>query len=223
MISNNPPIFLGSQSSQCSLFLSTTLSGLPPLPIQPSQPERTWSTGAIDLFCNNYVEAHNMITMRLYQWARIHKLLVAQFPQESSRKVKSVSNKWKKLQLQYYRIKKANNNTGAGATKFIWYDTIDEILSHTAKANGVPGAMDQWESIRGTAAAPVNLEDDDEPTWTRSPNPTVLALASSGNGDTRSSASTLPRTMLQILLDVGVKVLLPLQSDHELIWIWWIF
>ena len=85
--------------------------------------------------------------MHSYQWARIHQLLVVQFPQESSRKVKSVSDKWEKLRTQYYKIKKANNNTGAGATKFISYKTIDEILSHTAKANGVPSAMDQGEFV----------------------------------------------------------------------------
>ena len=136
--------------------------------------------------------------MRSYQWARIHKLLVAQFPQESSRKVKSVSDKWEKLRSQYYRIKKANNNIGAGATKFIWYDAIDEIFSHTAKANGMSGAMDLGESVRGTAAASVNIVDevegDGEPAWTRSLVPTVPAFAGYGHVETRSTASTSPRT-----------------------------
>ena len=120
------------------------------------------------------------------------------FSQESTRKVKSVSDKWEKLRSQYYRVKKANNNTGAGATKFIWYDAIDEILNHTAKTNGVSGGMDQGESVRGIAAAHVNLEDegeeDGEPTCTRSPDRTVPAFTSSGNGETRSTASTSPRT-----------------------------
>ena len=66
-----------------------------------------------------HVEAHNTITIRSYQWARNHKLLVAQFFQYSSRKVKWVSDKWKKLRSQYYKIKKANNNTSVGPTKFI--------------------------------------------------------------------------------------------------------
>ena len=44
--------------------------------------------------------------MRSYQWARIHKLLVAQFLHELSRKVKSVSNMWKKFRSQCYRIKR---------------------------------------------------------------------------------------------------------------------
>ena len=103
-----------------------------------------------------------------------------------------------KLRSQYYKIKKANNNTGASATKFIWYDAIDEILSHTAKANGVFGAKDQGEYVRGTAATPVSLEDevegDGEPPWTQSPDPTVPAFACYGNAKTRSIASTSPRT-----------------------------
>ena len=100
MIANNPLILLGSHSSKGSLPLSATLSGPPPLLVQPSQSERTQSTGAIRFIlqqCKEHVEAHNTITMRSYQWARIHKLLVTQFPQESSQKVKSVSDKWKKL------------------------------------------------------------------------------------------------------------------------------
>ena len=41
MIANNPPILLGSQSSQGSLPMSATLLGPPTLPVQPSQPEHT--------------------------------------------------------------------------------------------------------------------------------------------------------------------------------------
>ena len=47
MIATNPFILLGSQSSQGSLPLSATLFGPIPLPVQPSQLERTWSTDAI--------------------------------------------------------------------------------------------------------------------------------------------------------------------------------
>ena len=58
--------------------------------------------------------------------------------------------------------------------------------------------MDQGEYVRGTAAAPVSLEDevvgDGEPTWTQSPDPTVPSFAGLGNAETRSTASTSPRT-----------------------------
>ena len=58
------------------------------------------------------MEVHNSITMRQHQWVRILKLLVAQFPQESRRKVNSLLNKWEKLRSTYSRIKKLRNQTG---------------------------------------------------------------------------------------------------------------
>ena len=61
--------------------------------------------------------------------------------------MKSLSDKWEKLWSTYSKIKKLQNQTGGGArddgAKFIWYDQINEILSLTAKAIGVPGGMDQ--------------------------------------------------------------------------------
>jgi hypothetical protein len=135
--------------------------------------------------------------------------------------VKSVSDKWEKLRSQYYKVKNANNNLGVGATKFIWYDAIDEILSHTAKANGVSGTMDQGEYVRGIAALPMNLEDegvgDGEPAWTRSPDRTVPAFTCTGNGETRSTAAPHLIHMPPTLLDVEVKVLLRVQNVQKLI------
>lgn len=42
--------------------------------------------------------------------------------------------------------------------KFIWYDQIDEILSLTAKANGVSRVMDQGMPVpdTGTSSAPTD-------------------------------------------------------------------
>ena len=97
---------------------------------------------------NEHVEVHNTITMRSYQWVRVHKLLITQFPQESGRKVKSLSDKWEKLRNTYSKIKKLRNQTGAcvqdDGTKFSWYNQIDKILSLTANTNGVPG---QWSKV----------------------------------------------------------------------------
>jgi hypothetical protein len=58
--------------------------------------ERHWSNDAVKFLlkqCKEHVEAHNTTTMRLYQWARMHKLLITQFPHDSGRKVKSLSDK----------------------------------------------------------------------------------------------------------------------------------
>ena len=120
--------------------------------------------------------------MRSYQWARVHKLLITQFPQESGRKVKSLSDKWEKLRSTYSKIKKLRNQTGAGVrddgAKFIWYDQIDEILSLTAKANGVPGAMDQGVPVPDTGNSSAHTDgyeeadEDGEPSWVHSPQRT---------------------------------------------------
>ena len=111
--------------------------------------------------------AQNSVTMRQHQWVRIHKLLIEEFPRESGRKVKSLSDKWEKLRSTYSKIKKIRNQTGGGVrdegAKFLWYDEIDEILSLTAKANGVPGGMDQGVPVpeTGTSSAPVDVSEDE--------------------------------------------------------------
>lgn len=70
------------------------------------------------------------------------------------------------MRSQYSKIKKMQNQTGTGAidegAKFIWFDQIDEILNLTAKANGVPGAMDQGVPVPGTGTsnAPVDVSEE---------------------------------------------------------------
>jgi hypothetical protein len=48
-----------------------------------------------------------------------------------------------KLRKQYYKEKKLQNVSGDNAgSSWIWYGAMDAMLSETAKANGVPGAID---------------------------------------------------------------------------------
>ena len=151
--------------------------------------------------CKEHVEAHKTIMMCQHQWERIHRLLVAQFPHESRRQVKSLANKWEKLHSMYSKMNKLRNQTGGGAhddgANFIWYDEINEILSLTAKANGVPGGMDQCVLMPGTgsSSAPIDVsqehDGDDEPAWTQSPTHIVpLSFA----GIIQDSTGSSPRT-----------------------------
>ena len=99
------------------LVSSLPILAPPCLQSQPSPLDRHWSNAIVKFLlvqCKEHVEAHNSITMRQHQWVRIHKLLIAQFPQESGRKVKSLSDKWEKLRSTYSRIKKLRNQTDGG-------------------------------------------------------------------------------------------------------------
>ena len=126
--------------------------------------------------CKEHVEAHNTIMMYQHQWERIHRLLVVQFPHKLGWKVKSLADKWKNLCSTYSKMKKLQNQAGGGArdnnAKFIWYDEINEILSLTAKTNGVPGRMDQGVPVpgMGSSSVPIDVspehDGDGEPAWT---------------------------------------------------------
>ena len=91
-------------------------------------------------------------------WDRI----IAQFLGEAIQEARHIKDKtWKKLHRQYFREKKihkmSSDNEGL---KWIWYDRIGAMLSEIAKANGIPGALDQGAPMLGTYAAPVEVEDD---------------------------------------------------------------
>ena len=126
--------------------------------------------------------------------------------------MKSLSNKWEKLRSTYSKIKKLQNQTGGGARddggKFIWYDQINEILSLTAKAIGVPGGMDQGVPIPGTGTSTTPIDDsheddgDAEPSSTQSPTRSGPA---SSTGTRPRSTGTSPRTRATNLVGVRGK------------------
>ena len=115
--------------------------------------------------------------------------------------MKSLADKWEKLHNTYSKMKKLRNQTGGGVrddgAKFIWYDEIDEILSLTAKANGVPRGMDQGVPMPGMGSSNVRIDvsqeddGDGEPAWIQSPTHIVPP---SSAGTTRDSTGSSPRT-----------------------------
>ena len=126
--------------------------------------------------------------------------------------MKSLSDKWEKLWSTYSKMKKLQNQIGGGArddgAKFIWYDQIDEILSFTVEAIGVPIRMDQGIPIlgMGTSNAPidVNHEDDGDAKPSSTQSPTRSGHASS-IGTRPMSTGRNPRTSATNLVGVCEK------------------
>ena len=121
--------------------------------------------------------------------------------------MKSLSDKWEKLQSTYSKMKKLQNQTYEGArddgAKFIWYDQIDEILSLTAKVVGIPGGMDQEVSIPGiwTSNARINVSHGDD--GDAEPSPTQSATSSISNRLVSTGSS--PQTRATNLVGVCGK------------------
>ena len=185
------------------------LAGTPSASQAPLQ-KRQWSNDAIRFLleqCRAHVEMYHNVTLRQNQWKRMHELLVAKFPQESARKVKSLSDKWEKMCSAYSRQKKLMNQTGADArddgAKWIWFDTMDEILSFSAKATSVLGAMDQGVPVpgTGTASQPVNLNEGGP----SSPIPSPPHLAANASTCNVESTGSSPRTRAANLAGVRGK------------------
>ena len=219
LLTGSPPALLGTppseaSPSQASPLVSAIPRGPPPVPCaQAPALEQHWSNAVVRFLlsqCKEHVELYNTITMQQHHWERIHGLLITQFPQESGRKVKSLSDKWEKLWNTHSKMKKLQNQTGEGArddgAKFIWYDEIDEILSLTAKVVGVRGGMDQGVSIPETwtsnALINVSHEDDGdaEPSSTQSPT-----CSSPATGTKPMSTSSNPQTRAANLASVCGK------------------
>ena len=69
-------------------------------------------------------------------------------PNEAIRTWTQIRDKWNKLKRHHYKEKKLHNVTGDNArSQWIWFNTIDEVLSGTAKTDDLPGGMDNDEYV----------------------------------------------------------------------------
>ena len=117
-------------------------------------------------------------------------------------------------------VEETANQTGGGerddGAKFIWYDAIDEILSLTAKANGVPSGMDQGVLVPGTSTSNtlVDLSKGHE----EGGEPSSLPPSSIGNE--YESTGSSPRTCVANLIgcrgkDTSSKPAKRAKIDHN--------
>ena len=79
---------------------------------------------------------------------RIRKQILKGSPNENRRIWTQIIDKWDKLKRHYYKEKKLHNITGDnGGSQWIWFNTIDKVFSDTAKADDVPGGMDNDKHV----------------------------------------------------------------------------
>ena len=72
-------------------------------------------------------------------------------------------DKWNKLKRHYHNEKRIHNVTGDnGGSQWIWFNLIDEVLSGTAKVDGVLGGMDNGEEVGGEEQPPVQQKEAPE-------------------------------------------------------------
>ena len=142
MILASPPI-LGTPS----LPNNDEISGLG----SSSLPAREWTHGATKFLIElvkERIESFGTTVFKQQNWERIREQILKEHPNEGRRTWTQIRDKWDKLKRHYHKESKLHNVTGDNVgSQWIWFNTIDEVLSGTAKADGVLGGMDNSEHV----------------------------------------------------------------------------
>ena len=117
----------------------------------PSLPSREWtqaSTKFLIELVKEIIKSYATNVFKQKHWERIREQVIKDHPSEARRTWIQVRDKWDKLKRYYHKEKKVHNVTGDnGGSQWIWFNLIDEILSGTAKADGIPGGMDNGKEV----------------------------------------------------------------------------
>jgi hypothetical protein len=127
---------------------------------------REWTHGATKYLVElvkERIESYGTTVFKQQHWERIREQVIKDHPNEAWRTWTQVRDKWDKLKHHYHKEKKLHNVTGDNAgSQWIWFNMIDEVLSGTAKADGVPGGMDNGRNVGGDEQPPSQPEVESE-------------------------------------------------------------
>ena len=127
---------------------------------------REWTHGATKFLVElvkERIESYGTAVFKQQHWERIREQVIKDHPSEARRSWTQVRDKWDKLKRHYHKEKKLHNVTGDNAgSQWIWFNMIDEVLSGTAKAEGVPGGMDNGRPVGVDEQAPSQPEEDSQ-------------------------------------------------------------
>ena len=161
--------FLGTMIIASPLRLGTpppSTSDVAIVGASPSLPSREWtqaSTKSLIELVKERIESYGTNGFKQKHWERIREQVVKNHPTEARRIWIQVRDKWDKLKRHYHKEKRIHNVTrDNGRSQWIWFNLIDEVLSGRAKANGVPGGMNNGEEVGGEEQPPVQQEEAPE-------------------------------------------------------------
>ena len=153
------------------VFASPPILGTPSLPINDeisglgssSLSAREWTHSATKFLIElvkERIESYGTTVFKQQNWERIRDQVLKEHPNEARRTWTQIRDKWDKLERHYHKEKKLHNVTGDNAgCQWIWFKTIDEVLSDIAKADGVPGGMDNGEYVGVEEQVPSQEEE----------------------------------------------------------------
>ena len=125
---------------------------------------REWTHGATKYLVElvkERIESYGTAVFKKQHWERIWEHVIKDHPSEARRTWTQVRDKWDKLKRHYHKEKKLHNVTGDNAgSQWIWFNMIDEIFSGTAKADGVPGDMNNGRPVGVDEHPSSQLEED---------------------------------------------------------------
>jgi hypothetical protein len=153
------------------VLASPPILGTPSLPTDDeiaglgstSFPAREWTHSATKFLIElvkERIESFGTTMFKQQNWERIKEQILKEHPSEARRTWTQIRDKWDKPKRHYHKEKKLHNVTGDNAgSQWIWFNTIDEVLSSTAKADGVPGGMDNGEDVGVEEQVPAQEEE----------------------------------------------------------------
>ena len=145
--------------------------GIPPLPTDNEVtglgssplPVREWTHSATKFLIElvkERIESFSTTVFKQQNWERIREQILKDYPNEARRTWTQIRDKWDKLKRHYHKEHKLHNVTGDNeGSQWIWFNTIDEMLSSTAKADGVPGGLDNGEPVSVEEQIPSQEEE----------------------------------------------------------------
>ena len=112
---------------------------------------REWTHGGmkyLSKLVKKIIESYGTTIFKQQHLEKIPEQVVKDQPNKTRRIWTQVRDKWDKLKRHYHKEKKLHNvTTNNTGSQWIWFNTIDEVVSGTTEVDGVPGDMNNDHNV----------------------------------------------------------------------------